>query len=69
MIPDKIANAWVADNRTDSQTLFGYKNGSITISFQKNAKADKETIYNACIRALNKHLNERNNHGNQTESV
>lgn len=69
MIPDKIANAWVATNRTDNQTFFGYKNGSITIGFQKNVKADKETIYNACIQALNKHFDERNNHGIQTESV
>lgn len=56
MIPDKISNAWVAVERTDTEALFGYRNGSITISFQKNEKADKETIYQAALKALNKHF-------------
>lgn len=55
-IPGKIANAWVIAERTDAEALFGYRNGFITISFQKNEKTDKETIYQAALKALNKHF-------------
>lgn len=68
-IPHKIANAWVTGERVDDAALFGYKNGSITISFQKNGKADRQAIYDACIQALNKHFNHGDNNSNKTTSV